>query len=111
MWGCVLFRNQLKHEQNNFEQNLINLYEFDGKVQRKKKVPPNTNYIMLKILKVLTLFEKLFQKKLHRVRTENYQTFFFSIFNVKIEDFLMELESLFFQSRFFLNMFDKPFKV
>ena len=53
---------------------------------------------MLKILKVLTLFEKLFQKKLHRVRTENYQTFFFSIFNVKIEDFLMELESLFFQS-------------
>ena len=46
MWGCVLFKNQLKQEQNNFEQNFINLYEFDGKVQRKKKAPPNTNFIM-----------------------------------------------------------------
>ena len=48
MWGCVLFKNQLKQEQNNFEQNLINLYEFDAKVQRKKKAPPNRNFIMLK---------------------------------------------------------------
>ena len=87
MWGCVLFKNQLKQEQNNFEQNLINLYEFDAKVQRKKKAPPNTNFIMLKILKVLTLFEKLFQKKLHRVRTENYQTFFSQFLMSKLKIF------------------------
>ena len=87
MWGCVLFKNQLKQEQNNFEQNLINLYEFDAKVQRKKKAPPNTNFIMLKILKVLTLFEKLFQKNLHRVRTENYQTFFSQFLMSKLKIF------------------------
>ena len=87
MWGCVLFKNQLKQEQNNFEQNLINLYEFDGKVQRKKKAPPNTNFIMLKILKVLTLFEKLFQKNLRRVRTENCQTFFSQFLMSKLKIF------------------------
>ena len=87
MCGCVLFKNQLKQEQNNFEQNLINLYEFDGKVQRKKKAPPNTNFIMLKILKVLTLFEKLFQKNLQRVRTENCQTFFSQFLMSKLEIF------------------------
>ena len=87
MWGCVFFKNQLKQEQNNFEQNLVNLYEFDGKVQRKKKAPPNTNFILLNILKVLTLFEKLFKKNLHCVRIENYQTFFSQFLMSKLKIF------------------------
>ena len=87
MWGCVLFKNHLKQEQNNFERNLINLYEFDGKVQRKKKAPPNTNFIMLKILKVLTLFEKPFQRNLRRVRTENFSQFFSQFLMSKLKIF------------------------
>ena len=44
---------------------------------------------MLKVLKVLSLFEKTFPKNFQRLRTKNYQ-----IFEVKLREFLMLLESL-----------------
>ena len=38
MCSCVLFKNQLKQKQNNFEQTIIEFSEFD----RRTSAPPNT---------------------------------------------------------------------
>ena len=58
-------------------------------MEKERHLIQHRRFVMLKVLKVLPLFEKTFPKNFQRVRTKNYQTF-----KVKLREFLMLLESL-----------------
>ena len=83
MYRCVLFKNQLKQKQKEFDHKVW------SKRQKERHLIQHRRFVMLKVLKVLSLFEKTFPKNFQRLRTKNYQ-----IFEVKLREFLMLLESL-----------------
>ena len=51
------------------------IVKFKGK--KKRHLIQHRNFVMLKILKLPTLFETIFPKNFHCVKTENYQTLFY----------------------------------